>query len=541
MLRSFLVAATLGLLVVGCAKKTAAPDSTAAASPARQVLRIGNGGEPQDLDPQGISGVPEQKLMMALFEGLVTEDPQDLHPVPGVAASWTISEDGRVYTFHLRPEAKWSNGAPLTADDFVQSYRRMLSPTLASPYAYLIYNFMAGAKAYYDGKLKDFSQVGVKAVDDHTLQVTLQNRTPYLLKIMASHYAWTPVPTKVIAQFGPVDQKQTGWTKPGRIVGNGPFILQEWVPQKRIVVVRNPNYWDAKNVKLDEIDFYPTEESTVDERMFRTGQVDMTYELPNTKIDPYRRENPAALHIEPYLGVYFFRCNVARPPLNDKRVRQALALAIDRESIVRDVMRGGQQPAYAVSYPGVNGYTPAAHIAGTLADAKRLLAEAGYPDGKGFPSFELGYNSSENNRAVCEAVQQMWHKNLGINVTLANQEWKVYLDLQQTTNYTMQRSGWIADYVDPHVFLEIWETGNGNNNTNWSNAEYDRLLHLALEAKTDAARYSIYQKMDAILVDELPVIPVYYYTTVRALNPKLRGYYPTLLDDHPYKYLWFEP
>jgi oligopeptide transport system substrate-binding protein len=274
--------------------------------------------------------------------------------------------------------------------------------------------------------------------------------------------------------------------------------------------------------------------------MFRAGQVDMTYELPNTKIDAYRRDNPAALRLDPYLGVYFYRLNVARPPLNDKRVRQALALAIDRESIVRNVTRGGQEPAYAVSYPGTAGYFPRAKLTGTLADAKRLLAEAGFPDGKGFPSLELLYNTSENHRALGEAIQQMWRKNLGINIQLANQEWKVYLDLQHTQNYSICRAGWIADYVDPHVFLEIWETGGGNNDTNWSNATYDDLLRQSLAAKSDEARYEIYQKMDAILVDELPVIPIYYYTKVAAVSPRIKGFYPTLLDNHPYKYIYLE-
>lgn len=531
----------LSSLVCACSRKNT-PAETSATSPVPpQILRIGNGGEPQDLDPQAITGIPEQKVLSALFEGLATEDPKDLHPVPGVAESWDISPDGRIYTFHLRANARWSNGDPITAADYVESYQRMLSPKFASEYAYLIYNFVAGAKDYYEGRQKDFSQVGVKALDDHTLQVTLDHRTPYLMKIIASHYAWTGVPVRVIKQFGALDEKGTAWTRPGNIVGNGPFILKEWSPHQRIVVVRNPKYWDAANVKLDEVVFYPTESQVVDERMFRTGQVDMTYEFPNAKIEVYRREHPQELSITPYLGVYFYRCNVARPPLNDKRVRKALALAIDREAIVEHVMHGGQQPAYAVSYPGVAGYSPKARLSGTVADAQRLLAEAGYPGGKGFPTMELSYNTADNNQAVAETIQEMWRKNLGINITLANQEWKVYLDMQHSKNYTLQRSGWIADYVDPHTFLELWETDNGNNDTNWSNPEYDRLLHAALAAANDEERYALYQKMDAILVDELPVIPIYYYTMVRGLNPKVRGLYPTLLDNHPLKAIWIAP
>lgn len=504
------------------------------------VWRVGNGSEPQDLDPQTVTGVPEHKIMMALFEGLVGEDPQDLHAVPGLAETWEISDDGLVYTFHLRPDAKWSNGHPITAVQVVESFRRILAPGLASEYAYLVYNFVVGAKDYYEGRITDFSRVGLTAVDDHTFQVTLLHATPYLLKIMASHYSWWPVPVDVITQFGKFDQKRTAWTRAGNHVGNGPFMLKEWSPQQRVVVVRNPYYWDAKTVKLDQIHFYPTDDISTDERMFRTGQVDMTYELPNAKIDAYRRDYPESLRIEPYLGVYFYRCNVTRPPLNDKRVRQALALAIDRESIVRNVTRGNETPALAVSYPGTAGYSPRAQLTGTIADAKRLMAEAGYPDGKGCPKIELLYNSSENHRAIAEAIQQMWRKNLGVDVELVNQEWKVYLDMQHTQNYTLQRGGWIADYVDPHVFLEIWETGNGNNDTLWSNADYDRLLQAALAAHTEEERYGYYQQMDAILVDELPIIPIYHYTKKYALSPRVKGYWPTLLDNHPYKYIYLE-
>lgn len=542
----------LCLLGVGCGKSkapaasgsSAASTSPAAASapkaPVAQVMHIGNGAEPQDLDPQAVSGVPEHKLMMALFEGLASEDPKDLHPVPGLAESWDISPDGKTYTFHLRKNAQWSDGSPLTSDDFVQSYKRMLTPEFASEYAYLIYDYVVGAKEYYDRKLTDFAQVGFQALDPLTLRATLKNPAPYLMKIIASHYAWTPVPVQVIAKYGPVDRKRTGWTRVGRLVGSGPFRLKEWLPNQKIVVVRNPHFWDAATVKLDEIHFYPTEDISTEERMFRTGQLHKTNELPNAKIDTYRRDYPESLRIDPYLGVYFYRCNVARPPLNDKRVRQALALALDRESIVSKVTRGGQRPAYAVSYPGTAGYTPRAKITGTLDDAKRLLAEAGFPEGKGLPTIELLYNTSENHRAIAEAIQQMWKRNLGADISLMNQEWKVYMDSQHSKNFTLQRGGWIADYVDPHTFLELWVTDNGNNDTNWSHAGYDRLFQQALAAKTEAERYEIYQQMDAILVDECPIIPIYHSTRTYALSPKVKGYHPTLLDNHPYKFIHLE-
>ncbi len=541
MSRSGMITRTTALLLaamLAIAPVTMAAEANKPAPP--QIWRVGNGAEPQDLDPQAIQGVTEDNVVMALFEGLASEDPHDLHPVPGVATSWDISPDGLVYTFHLRANAHWSNGDPLTADDFLQSYRRILSPTFASEYAYLVYDYVAGAREYYDGKLKDFAQVGFKAPDPLTLQVTLKNPTPYLLNIIASHCAWNPLPVRVIARFGAVDQRRTPWTRAGNLVGNGPFLLKEWRPNQKITVVRNPQYWDAATVKLDAIEFYPTDDISNEERMFRTGQLDMTYELPIAKIDAYRKDHPDTLRIEPWLGLYYYDCNVQRPPLNDKRVRKALALAIDRESLVKNVTRGGERPAYAVSYPGTAGYTPRARLEGGLDEARRLLAEAGFPGGKGCPTIELLYNSSETHRAIAEVVQAMWRKNLGVDVRLVNQEWKVYLDMRHTTNFTLARAGWIADYVDPNVFLEIFVTGNGNNDTNWSNPEYDRLFAAALSAHSNAERYEIYQKMDAILVDEVPVIPVYDYTRVHAVSPRIKGYYPTLLDHHPYKYIWLE-
>ncbi|MDB6170345.1 MAG: extracellular solute-binding protein family 5 [Verrucomicrobia bacterium] len=537
---SFAIAILALFAAAGCAKKPAAPSGVSAARPAAaQIWRVNNGAEPQDLDPQTITGIPEHKIVSGLFEGLATEDPKDLHPVPGLAESWDISADGLVYTFHLRPNLKWSNGDPLVADDCVQTYRRGLTPSFASEYSYLLW-FIAGAEDYNRGKLGDFSKVGVRALDDRTLQVTLHHRTPFLLKIIASHNTWSPLPVKVIAGFGPLEQRGSRWTRAGNLVSSGPFVLKEWTPNQRVVLERNPKYWDAANVKLDQIIFFPAEEPATEERMFRTGQVDMTYELPQSKLDTYRRQYPESLRIEPYLGIYFYRFNVSRPPFNDKRVRRALSLAIDRESIVKNVLRGDQQPEYAISYPGTAGYTPRARLTGTVEDAKRLLAEAGFPDGKDFPAVELLYNTSENHRQVAEAIQAMWRRNLGIEVKLVNEEWKVYLTSQHTQNYQISRGGWIADYVDPHVFLEIWTTGNGNNDTLWSNAEYDRLFAAAIAAKDDHERYEIYQQMDAILVDELPVMPIFYYTRVHAVSPRVKGYYPTLLDNHPYKYIYLE-
>jgi len=504
------------------------------------IFRVGNGTEPQDLDGQTVTGVPEHKIIMALSEGLLGQDPRTLEPIPGMAERWEVSPDGLTYTFHLREGLKWSDGDPLTATELVASFQRILSPSLAADYAYLVYNFVEGARDYYEGRLNDFARVGFSAPDERTFVVRLKNRTPFLLKMIAGHYAWWPVPVRVIAQHGPVDQKRTPWTRPGRFVGNGPFRLKEWSPNQRIIVERNPHYWDAATVRLDEIHFYASDDVATTERLFRTGKLDLTEGLPSSKIATYARDQPEVLQRDPLLALYFYRVNVTRPPLDDVRIRRALALAIDREALVRHVTRGGEVPAYAVSYPGTAGYVPEARLSGTLDEARALLAEAGYPGGRGLPKIELLYNTSESHREIAEAIQQMWKTTLGVEVELVNQEWKVYLDRQNTGDFMIQRGGWVADYVDPHVFLEIWETGNGNNKTGWGSPDYDALLHAALAAQNDDERYSYYQKMDALLVEELPIIPVYYYVKKGLLSPRVKGYFPTLLDIHPYKFIYLE-
>jgi len=537
-----LLALSLGL--AGCGESrtqngTGSGKATEDGKP-KMVFRVGNGTEPQDLDGQTVTGVPEHKIIMALSEGLLSQDPRTLEPIPGMAERWEVSEDGLTYTFHLREGLKWSDGEPLTASEIVSSFKRILSPSLAADYAYLVYNFVDGARDYYEGRLSDFGQVGFSSPDERTFVVRLKNPTPFLLKMIAGHYAWWPVPVRVIAEHGPVDQKRTAWTRQGRFVGNGPFRLKEWSPNQRIVVERNPHYWDAATVRLDEIHFYASDDVATSERLFRTGKLDLTEGLLSSKIATYARDQPEVLQRDPLLALYFYRVNITRPPLDDVRVRRALALAIDREALVRHVTRGGEVPAYAVSYPGTAGYVPEARLNGSLDDARALLSEAGYPGGRGLPKIEVLYNTSESHREIAEAIQQMWKTALGVEVELVNQEWRVYLDRQNTGDFMLQRGGWVADYVDPHVFLEIWETGNGNNKTGWGSPDYDALLHAALAAKNDEERYGYYQKMDALLVEDLPIIPVYYYVKKGLLSPRVKGYYPTLLDIHPYKFIYLE-
>jgi oligopeptide transport system substrate-binding protein len=503
-----------------------------------QILHIGNGTEPQELDPDIVTGVQEYHIIMSLLEGLVTEDPVDLHPVPGVAERWDISPDRKVYTFHLRTNAKWSNGDPVTAQDFWESYKRILTPSLGSEYSYMHF-VVKNAEAYNTGKITDFSQVGYKVIDDHTLQITLNNSTPYFLSLL-THQSWYPVNIRTVAKYGDPYLRGNKWTRPGHYVGNGAFVLAKWRVNDVIEVRKSPTYWDRDRVRLNAIRFYPIDNEDTEERAFRAGQLHITETLPLSKIDYYKANYPGLLKIGPYLGTYFYRVNVTKPPLNDKRVRKALAMAIDRGSIVTNVMKGGQLPAYNLVPPGTAGYTSHTHLEENIAEAKRLLAEAGYPGGKGLPTIELLYNTSEAHRTIAEAIQQMWRTRLGVNAQLVNQEWKVYLDSQRTLNYQVCRGSWIGDYVDPNSFLDMWLTGGGNNETGWSNPEYDRLIAQAAATADPAGRLEVFQKAEAILMDEMPEIPVYFYTRVYLKRPEVKGWYPTLLDNHPYKYVYLE-
>jgi oligopeptide transport system substrate-binding protein len=521
--------------LTGCGRR----ETRVEAGNREQVLFKGNGSEPQELDPHVVTGVSEYHILMSLLEGLVTEDPVDLHPVPGVAERWEISPDGRVFTFHLRKNAKWSNGDFVTAQDFLKSYRRMLTPTLASEYSYMHF-VVKNAQAYNEGKITDFNQVGYKALDDYTLQVTLDNPTPYFLSLLL-HHSWFPVHLPTIAKYGDPYERGSKWTRPGRFVGNGPFALAKWRVNDVIVVKKSPTYWDSDRVRLNEIRFYPIESNDTEERAFRAGQLHVTDTMPMSKIDVYKAKYPSLIKAEQYLATYFYRVNVTKPPLNDKRIRRALALAINREEFVKNVMRGGQLPALCLTPPGTAGYTCRTQLREDVAEAKRLLAEAGYPDGKGLPPIELLYNTTESHRIIAEAIQQMWKKNLGVEVHLVNQEWKVYLDSQRTLNYQICRAGWTGDYVDPNSFLDMWLTGGGNNETGWSNSEYDRLIAEASRTTDPEKRLEVFQKAEAILMDELPIIPIYFYTHICARRPEVKGWYPTILDNHPYKYVYLEP
>ncbi len=501
------------------------------------ILHFGNGTEPQDIDPHVTTGIPEHHIQLALFEGLVNKNPVTLEPVPGVAERWDISADGRVYTFHLRHNAKWSNGDALTAQDFRWSWWRGLQPTLGNEYSYMMYP-IKNAEAYATGKLADFAQVGIKALDDHTLQVELNEPTPYFLQLI-DHHSYYPVPRKVLEKFAAVTSRFSKWTRPGNMVSNGAFRLTDWKLNKYVKVEKNPYYWDAKTVKLNGIVFYPTENIITEERLFRSGQLHRTEDVPTSKVAEYKRTHPELLRLEPYLGSYYLMVNVTRPALSDARVRRALAMAIDRRTLIDTTLNGVNFPSVTLTPPGTAGYQPPHLFDFNPEAARKLLAEAGYPDGRGFPTIEYLYNTQEQHRKIAVAVQQMWKKHLNINVTLANQEWKVYLDSRDTLSYDVVRAGWIGDYVDPNTFIDLWVTGGGNNDTGWSHAEYDDLVLRKIPAmKTQTQRLAGFHQAETLLMTEMPIIPIYMYSTRHLVDPHVRDMPTNLMDYYAFKHVW---
>jgi oligopeptide transport system substrate-binding protein len=491
-----------------------------------QIIRIANGTEPKELDPATATGEPEAHIIENLFECLTTHDPLSLKPLPGVAERWEISSDGLVYVFYLRKNAKWSDGTPVTAHDFVFSWIRLLDPATASEYAYQIYH-IKNAEAFNAGTIKDASQLGLKAKDDYTLEIILENPVPFFLQLTA-FFTLCPTPRHIIKKY-----PQREWTKEGNMVSNGPFKLSEWRLNQHVKLEPNPHYWDKEKMHLTAAYFLPIENIDSEEKAFMSGEVHLTNSVPLIKVPTYLAElkkSPDVYHpyrTEPYLGVYFYRLNTTKAPFNDKRVRRALAITLDRQLLVDKVTRNGEKPALSFTPPGIEGYTFPSTLQATvnketIAEAQALLAEAGYPEGRGMPPINILYNTNENHKKIALAVRQMWKDHLGIEVGLFNQEWKVYLDSQRKLQFELSRSGWIGDYADPNTFLDLFMSKGSNNQTGWGNKEYDRLIDLSEDIQDQAARFEYFRQAEAILMDEMPVIPVYLYSKARLVSEKVK-------------------
>jgi oligopeptide transport system substrate-binding protein len=523
------------LLVSSCAKRESIVDRANRDG----VLHFSIGSEPSDLDPQTVTGTGDAKIIQSLFDPLVSYEPGSLAPVPALAARWEISADGLTYTFHLRPDAKWSNGDPLTAQDCVDSWRRILTPSLAADYAYFLY-LLRGAEAFNKGQTADFSTVGATARDAHTLVATLTHPAPYFLQILLNS-PWRPLHVRSIAAVGDAYNRGTKWTRPGLLVSSGPFILKEWALNTRVVVEKSPTYWDRANVRLNAIHFYPIDNIDAEDRAFRAGQLHVTWALPLSKVLPMQQEKSPNLRIDPYLETYFFRLNVRQAPLADARIRRALSLAIDRDTLAAKILPGGRQPAPTFISPLLAGYTPPARRAYDLAAARQLLADAGHAGGAGLPPIEILYHNSEILRIVSEAIQQMWSRDLGVKVSLANQEKKTVFANRRAGDYQVLLGSWTADYLDATTYLDMWRSDSGNNHTGWSDPAYDALSNRANAIADRTARAAVLQQAESLVLDAAPIVPIYFNTHVYLLHPAVKGWLPTPMDHTDYRYVSLQP
>ena len=499
---------------------------------AKQELVKGNGGEVQSLDPHKIEGNPESNVSYDLLEGLAIVN-TDGKVVPGVAESWE-NKDGKVWTFHLRKNALWSNGAPVTAQDFVYSWRRLVNPKTASPYAsYLQYGHVENVDDIIAGK-KSPDQLGIKALDDHTLQVTLTSSVPFFDQLL-TYAALSPVYPPVVEKYG--DQ----WTLPQHWVGNGAYTLQTHIVNEKIVVVRNPKYWDNAHTVINKVTFLPIDSEVNDvNRFYSADGSDISYNnLPIELFRKLKQDHPKDLHVDPYLCTYFYELNNKAAPFNDVRVRTAIKLGLDRDIVVNKVLAQGQTPAYSLTVPATNGIdvTKPAWFNETQAqrnaEAKKLLQEAGY--GPGHPlTFTLLYNTSDLHKKLAIAAASIWKKNLGVNVVLENQEWKTYLDTRHQGTYQMSRAGWCADYNEPSSFLNTMQTGDSNNTAFYSDAAFDQALKDAANASDAAKRASDYQKAEQIMDKDSAIVPVFYYANTRLVKTYVGGYTGKDPLDHMY-------
>ena len=485
-----------------------------------------SGPEPETLDPPLLTGFLEGRIVAALFEGLTQYEPKDLSPIPGIASHWNVSEDGRTYTFYLR-DTKWSNGEPLTAHDFVYSWKRALDPITAADYAYQLY-YIKNARPFNEGRLTDFSQVGVRAVDDYTLEVQLENPTAFFLDL-TSFPTLMPVNRKCAEAHG------DDWTLPENMVCNGPFRLAEWKINDRIRMEKNPFYWDAQHVKLQSIDALAIESINTGFNVYETGGADYLYGVPLPLVETLSDRKDFHSHV--FLATFFLRFNVTAPPFDDVRVRKALDMAIDKEGIVKYVTRGGEIPAATLVPPGMPNYQPPEGLPFNPEEAQRLLAEAGYPGGHGFPKTEYLFNTSEANKDIAEVIQQMWKKYLGVEVGLQNKEWKVFLKETEAGNYQVSRFGWVGDYPDPETFLEIFQKNSENNHTGWYDAAYDELLLAAKKEKDGVKRLALLAEAEKVLMNATPIAPIYHYVNYSLLSPNIEGFQPNMFGMYAFRYL----
>ncbi|KHN91939.1 oligopeptide ABC transporter substrate-binding protein OppA [Pectobacterium actinidiae] len=518
--RYFVTSMIAAAVMASCVNVQAATVPAGVELAKEQVLVRNNGAEVSSLDPHKIEGVPESNVARDLYEGLVISDP-DGHPIPGVAERWE-SSDFKVWTFHLRKDAKWSNGEPITAQDFVYSWQRLADPKTVSPYAsYLQYGHLLNIDDIIASK-KSPDSLGVKALDDHTLEVTLSEPIPYFYKLL-NHSSLSPVNKTVVEKFG------DKWTQPENWVGNGAYRLKSWVVNERLVLDRNTQYWDNAKTVINQVTYLPIASEVTDVNRYRAGEIDVTNnKLPIELFQKLKKEIPQEVKINPFLCTYYYEINNQKPPFNDVRVRTALRMGLDQDILTNKVKNQGDIPAYGYIPPftdGLKAHTPEWFTwpqAKRNEEAKKLLAEAGYTAEKPL-TFNLLYNSSDLHKKLAIAAASVWKQNLGVDAKLENQEWKTYLSTRHQGNYDVARAGWCADYNEPTSFLNSMLSDSSNNTTHYKSAEFDKLMQQAVQAKTDDDRAQIYQQAESQLDKDAAIIPVYYYANTRLVKPYVGG------------------
>ncbi|WP_217516241.1 ABC transporter substrate-binding protein [Vibrio metschnikovii] len=488
-------------------------------APVQELIR-GNGTEVASLDPHKTEGVPESHVIRDLLEGLVNQD-ADGNTIPGVAERWETS-DNQTYTFYLRKDAKWSNGDPVTAQDFVYSWQRAVDPATASPYSwYMEYTKMKNAKEIIAGE-KASTTLGVKALDDHTLVVELDTPLPYFV-MMTGHTTMNPV------HKGTIEKHGDEWTRAGNYVSNGAYMLDRWVVNERLELKRNPNYWDDSKTVINKVTFLPIENQVAEMNRFLSGEIHITNEVPIEHFRRLQRDHADSVSVVGSLCTYYYGFNNQKPPLDDVRVRKALSFAIDRDVIANAIMGQGEKPAYFLTPEITAGFQPEMPAYGKmtqqqrLAEAKKLLEEAGYNRSNPL-RFNLLYNTSENHRKVATAIQSMWRSGLGVNVTLENQEWKTYLDSRREGNFDVTRAGWCGDYNEASSFLTLMKSSNSSNDPRYHNEEYDALMAKAMATTSEKERQAIYAQAEKLLARDMPIAPIYQYVKSRLLSPQVGGF-----------------
>lgn len=500
-----------------------------------QTFHRGNGTEVQTLDPHKAEGVPASNILRDLYEGLTIEAPNG-DVIPGAADSWEISADGKLYTFHIREGARWSNGDPVTAHDFVFGLRRSADPATASKYSQIL-SPIENAEAIVAGKMQP-ELMGVKAIDNQTLEIRLKAPTPYFLGLL-NHSTTYPV------HAGSVKTHGGHFSRPGKLVGNGAYVLKEWVIQSHIKLERNPQYWDDANTTINTIYYYPIEDQSTELKRYRADELDYTNEIPSNQFKWIKKNLPEELHVGPYLGTYYYGFNLTKPPFKDNlKLREALSMAIDRNIITEKITGIGEVPSYSWVPTGITNYTSQKLDYADLTQkerisrAKGLYKEAGYSKGNPL-KVEIRYNTSENHKKLAIAIAAMWKMYLGVQTRLVNEEWKVFLENRKQKQVTQVfRAGWIGDYNDPYTFSELMHSTHGINDSAYSNPEYDKLLaEASLEADLDKRR-EILQQLERILLHDHPIIPIYSYVTKHMIKPWVSGYVPNILDHTYSKDLW---